>query len=149
MTFSFVILCFFLLDNCFLMVYTIDKSKKGGSKMFLSTRRKGFQMTFKNGLTVSVQWGAGNYCENHCPVDMDFSFSKDAKSEDAEIAIIYKGEFLNPQYFIEKEISGDGMVSGYLTSEEVAELIYNASIMEENTFLPWYKEAKENNPFNN
>lgn len=117
--------------------------------MFVSTMRKGFQMTFKNGLTVSVQWGAGNYCQNHFPEDMDFSCSKDAKSEDAEIAIIYKGEFLNPQYFTRKEIGGDGMVSGYLTPEEVAELIYNTSIMEENTFLPWYEEVKKNNPFNN
>lgn len=117
--------------------------------MFRSTMGKGFQMTFENGLTVSVQWGASNYCENRFPANRDFSYSKDAKSKDAEIAIFYKGEFLNPQYFTEKEISGDGEVSGYLTPEEVAELIYNASIMEENTFLPWYEKAKENNPFNN
>lgn len=26
-------------------------------KKFVSTMRKGFHMTFENGLTVSVQWG--------------------------------------------------------------------------------------------
>ena len=28
-------------------------------KKFVSTMRKGFHMTFENGLTVSVQWGGG------------------------------------------------------------------------------------------
>ena len=57
------------------------------SKAFASTMRKGFHMTFANGLTASVQWGAGNYCDNHCPVDMDFTFSKDAESNTAEVAV--------------------------------------------------------------
>ena len=115
--------------------------------MFFSTMRKGFRMTFENGLAVSVQWGAGNYCDNHFPADMDFSFSKDAKSSSAEIAVIYKDEFLNPQHFIDEEISGDGMVSGYLSAEQVAKIIYNASMMPIDTFLPWYDEARELNPF--
>lgn len=116
--------------------------------MFTSTMRKGFHMTFENGLEVSTQWGAGNYCSNHFPADGDYSFSKDAESSDAEIAIIYKGKFLNPQRFTDEKISGDGMVSGYLSAEQVAKIIYNASIMSAKTFLPWYDEAKENNPFN-
>lgn len=116
--------------------------------MFLSTMRKGFHMTFKNELEVSVQWGAGNYCDNHVPKDMDFTFSKDAKSSNAEIAVIYKGKFLDPQHFIDEEISGDGTVSGYLSAEQVAKIIYNASIMTVDTFLPWYNEALDLNPFN-
>ena len=39
------------------------------NKKFNSTMRKGFHMTFANGLTASVQWGAGNYCDNHFPED--------------------------------------------------------------------------------
>lgn len=116
--------------------------------MFYSTMRKGFHMTFENGLDVSVQWGAGNYCENHFPADMDFTFSKDAKSCDAEIAVIYKDEFLDPKHFIDEEVSGDGMVCGYLSTEQVAKIIYNASVMSVETFLPWYDEAKGFNPFN-
>ena len=30
--------------------------------MFKITQNKGFQMTFKNGMTISVQFGVGNYC---------------------------------------------------------------------------------------
>ncbi len=33
--------------------------------MFKITSGKGFHITFENGYTVSVQWGAGNYCENY------------------------------------------------------------------------------------
>jgi len=29
-----------------------------------STTGKGFHLTFENGLTISVQWGYGNYCSN-------------------------------------------------------------------------------------
>jgi hypothetical protein len=31
---------------------------------FKSTLNKGFQMTFDNGWTISVQFGYGNYCDN-------------------------------------------------------------------------------------
>jgi hypothetical protein len=31
--------------------------------MFKTNQNKGFTMTFKNGITISVQFGAGNYCE--------------------------------------------------------------------------------------
>ena len=33
---------------------------------------KGFHMTFKNGLTASVQWGLGNYCDNHFNYELGF-----------------------------------------------------------------------------
>ena len=94
------------------------------SKGFVSTWRKGFQMTFENGLTASVQWGAGNYCDNHFPADFDFSFSKDAESNTAEIAVLdSQREFLDPQDFFPYEISNDGMVAGYLTPSEVVDLL--------------------------
>lgn len=32
---------------------------------FRITGGKGFHITFENGWTVSVQWGPGNYCDNH------------------------------------------------------------------------------------
>ena len=93
-------------------------------KGFVSTMRKGFQMTFPNGLTVSVQWGAGNYCDNHFPKDMDFTFSKDAVSNTAEIAVISpEGEFIDPQTFYEDAIDTDGMVAGYFTPSMVADLL--------------------------
>jgi hypothetical protein len=33
--------------------------------VFKITEGKGFQITFANGYTVSVQWGPGNYCDNY------------------------------------------------------------------------------------
>lgn len=95
-------------------------------KGFVSTMRKGFHMTFPNSLTVSVQWGAGNYCDNHCPEDMDFTFSKDAESDTAEVAVIDSyGEFIDPQRFFDYEIHSDGMVAGYLDPSQVVELLAN------------------------
>ena len=32
------------------------------------TAATGFHMEFLNGITISVQWGNGNYCENKCQV---------------------------------------------------------------------------------
>lgn len=95
-------------------------------KGFVSTMRKGFHMTFPNGLTVSVQWGAGNYCDNHFPEDMDFTFSKDAASDTAEVAVIDpQGEFIDPQRFFGYDINSDGDVAGYLDPSQVVELLAN------------------------
>lgn len=90
------------------------------TKKFVSTMRKGFQMTFENGMTASVQWGAGNYCDNHLPKDMDFSCSKDASSDTAEVAVIYKGDLIDfIDEFIPEECSTDGTVAGYMSPEDV------------------------------
>lgn len=101
------------------------------SKKFVSTMRKGFQMTFENGLTISVQWGAGNYCDNHFPEDLDFSCSKDAKSDTAEVAIWGPDKkFIDPQTFVKYDINSDGEVVGWLDPDQVAELIHNVSLWE-------------------
>ena len=63
--------------------------------MFKSTRNKGFQMTFKNGITISVQFGYMNYCsrKNEYPFDSTKLEEQDEmrqpfiESETAEIAI--------------------------------------------------------------
>jgi hypothetical protein len=88
-------------------------------KKFVSTMRKGFAMTFANGLTASVQWGAGNYCDNHLPDDMDFSCSKDARSNTAEVAVCNGEHFLDAGDFIPEECSSDGTVAGWLSPEDV------------------------------
>lgn len=93
-------------------------------KGFVSTMRKGFHMTFPNGLTVSVQWGAGNYCDNHFPADLDFTLTKDAKSDTAEVAVIGPdGEFIDPQQFFDRDINSDGDVAGWLSPSDVVDLL--------------------------
>lgn len=79
----------------------------------------GFQMTFDNGLTISVMFRGGNYCEHKMErptiamanLEMDGIHS----SEDAEIGIWDEaGTWL--------DFGGD-TVMGYVTANEVATLI--------------------------
>lgn len=94
-------------------------------KKFVSTMRKGFHITFENGLEASVQWGAGNYCDNHFPDDMDFSCSKDATSDTAEVAVMRGRNFLDIDQFLPEDCSSDGTVAGWLTPEQVVDFLMN------------------------
>ena len=66
--------------------------------MFKSFAQKGFQTTFPNGFTVSVMFGAGNYCErrdSHLEVGDTVKVWSEHNSQDAEIAVIGPdGEFV-------------------------------------------------------
>jgi hypothetical protein len=53
--------------------------------MFKTFSQKGFQVSFDNGLTVSVMFGSGNYCE-HRFSDIEPGDTHDSAS--AEIAVI-------------------------------------------------------------
>lgn len=89
---------------------------------FKSTDRKGFHITFENGLTVSVQWGGGNYCENHD--NIDFSRIKDMESKNAEVAVWSNECWLNANNFLSDEDADwcDDVV-GWLTPEQVVDLL--------------------------
>ncbi len=52
--------------------------------MFRITDKKGFHMTFDNGITVSVQFGEGNYCSNRIEVHKD---QGDIICSNAEVAV--------------------------------------------------------------
>jgi hypothetical protein len=74
---------------------------------------RGFQMTFDNGNTVSVQWGAGNSCANRSD---DLGYSKsNLDSPDAEIAA-----WDSDDNWYEFE---NGPVDGRCTPNEVAAFI--------------------------
>jgi len=85
--------------------------------MFSITGHKGFQMTFENGVTLSVQFGPGNYCENR-NVD-DFKAPQKSHrwdSKDAEVAILMPdGEFY--------QIQEHDNVEGWQTVEDVCKWI--------------------------
>jgi hypothetical protein len=93
--------------------------------MFTSTFNKGFQMTFENGWTISVQWGARNYCENNNfqEYDRDEWTKRDPMYDcnNAEVAIWRKED--DKWYTFE---NGD-TVKGWSTPDEVAELINKVS----------------------
>ena len=85
--------------------------------MFKITGGKGFGITFSNGLCVSVQFGAGNYCGHY-----GGSFENNAEygksgSYDAECAVInQRGDFIRPPDWVDS-------VNGYMSADEVGKLI--------------------------
>ena len=85
---------------------------------FKSTLNHGFQLTFENGWTISVQWGTGNYCERrdlHSGLDDDLK-QVSVESGTAEIAIWNQA---GTWYTFD-----DGQeVRGWLTTDEVAKWI--------------------------
>ena len=86
--------------------------------MFKSTHNRGFQMTFKNGLTISVQFGTGNYCERRqviAPIQGEMKMSI-VESNSAEIAI-----WNTEQVWFD---FGTDQVRGWVTADEVAHWIY-------------------------
>lgn len=93
-------------------------------KKFVSTMRKGFQMAFENGLTASVQWGAGNYCDSRFTGDT--RFKTDATSNTAEVAVFDSvGRMINANDFVPEECQSCDDVCGYMTPEQVVDFLYN------------------------
>lgn len=79
---------------------------------------KGFTMTFSNGVTISVQFGTGNYCDNRDAIQTDKR--GDTFCENAEIAVWKDNdEWITEEmlkYFEEEE----DMVKGYCNANDVA-----------------------------
>lgn len=99
--------------------------------MFKTTQNKGFHITFPNGVTVSTQFGAGNYCDNHyAPVS--FEERKDTSSSDCEIGIWRKkdyawctSEVLKVAGLTDKY--GGDVVVGYVSPEDWLKIITAAA----------------------
>lgn len=93
--------------------------------MFRATQNKGFQMTFENNLTISVQFGKGNYCNNRNKETNgiyvfhldDYTFPEQINEcLDAEICIWDAGGY----YFS----FGNRVAKGWVTTDEVADWVY-------------------------
>ncbi len=91
--------------------------------MFRITGGKGFQVTFKNEVTVSVQFGVGNYCKDYNKQPIN-NYDKESReqaengSPNAEIAIFNKNGWLTNEF---KE--GCDNVLGYQTPEQLLEAL--------------------------
>jgi hypothetical protein len=86
---------------------------------FLSCQNKGFQLTFQNGWTVSVQWGPGNYCDRQSFSVSEFSAPLNGSgfwtSEHAEVAAWNSnGEWLPFEH---------DTVKGWNSTDEVAAFV--------------------------
>jgi len=98
------------------------------------TGGKGFQLDMLNGVTVSVQWGPGNYSDSNCR-DADFDAPKKAEtwgSNLAECAAFVTGSDLSwvavPGYTGGgRDRCGGDDVCGYLNVSQVLDFINLAS----------------------
>ena len=90
--------------------------------MFYATDNKGFKLTFKNGWTISVQFGPGNYCNNREDAYDTYRTKttgghlQRCESSDAEIAIWRNGGKL-------EQITAHDTVAGWVAADTVARVI--------------------------
>lgn len=109
---------------------------------FNITDGKGFHITFSNGVTVSVQFGSGNYCENYpnreiindnTPDEKDYEkrqlkYGRQGASN-AEVAIFdNSGKWITRRFF-----RNGGNVEGWVSPEKVLRA------------LVWAEKYKEKN----
>lgn len=101
------------------------------------TQNKGFGITFDNGLMASVQWGRGNYCDNHFNDELDFRGTISAESDNAEVAVIDSktGDFVDIDKFLPEGCCGDDVVAGWLTPEQIVDFLMNVKNYKEVTKL--------------
>ena len=91
---------------------------------FKTTSNKGFQMTFENGLTISVQWGTMNYCDRKNNDINEFESelkTKNVESSNAEIAIWHQDSDTWFDF-------GTDQVKGWCSANEVARWIQSTSV---------------------
>jgi len=69
----------------------MNKSGFGGGN-------KGFHYTFENGITVSVQFGAGNYCDNHSNNFSDENDKEHIECPNAEVAMWNETGWITSEY---------------------------------------------------
>ena len=89
--------------------------------MFRINDNKGFQITFDNGYTVSVQFGPGNYGSNRQldPMTRDYTDNNGLSATTVETALMNpEGEFVSYK---------DDDVQGYQNVNDVLELLNFAS----------------------
>jgi hypothetical protein len=91
--------------------------------MFKIFTQKGFQVSFDNGLTVSVMFGSGNYCENRfsdLEVGDTVKVWSQHNSVSAEIAVIdHNGNFVTGFPGCPK----GGQVRGWVEPDEMLEVM--------------------------
>ena len=99
--------------------------------MFSANQNKGFNITFPNGWTVSVQFGPYNYCD-HYDTEADFDAPSKVevwKATTAEVAAWIKsnGNSYDDIWYN----FGDDEVKGYMSPKEVLEFMNMIASKEE------------------
>lgn len=78
----------------------------------------GFRVTFRTGLTLSVQWSKYNYCERQ-------HHAQDGPSDTAEVALIVNDKLCPEELYIDG--SHSDQVHGWLESDKVLQLLHFVS----------------------
>ena len=85
---------------------------------------KGLHITCSDGQVFSIQFGAGNYCENkNGSTTEQYENKPNTESSDCEMAAWDKGAKWNTQELI-KECDGDDVV-GYVPIKRALEIVLN------------------------
>ena len=105
---------------------------------FTITYGRGFHLTFSNGITVSVQWGAASYSDNyHDEIDEHPMSCKRYCSSLAEVAVWDSDN---------KMLLDKGEVWGYQTADQIATIIACAVSWQPGENLPEKIKSKEELP---
>ena len=98
------------------------------NNMQIQTEKGHCHITFSNGLRISIFNGAGSYC--------DFGVWKDdlpfKRTPNCEIAILFCDTEFVTNTFCKTD---DGEVKGYVTTDELAKIIYDVSNYDVTKFL--------------
>lgn len=91
-----------------------------------STVNKGFHLNFENGVSISVQWGYGNYGNNR---DITKRYREEMENEifsanSAEVEILKGNKNITEEFSKKHGISGDGTTMGWVSADMVAEAVY-------------------------
>lgn len=89
--------------------------------MFKATSNKGFHLELKNGITISVQFGKGNYCNNRYKEDETFI----TECPNSEIALWDKEGNWKTSVILNKKFSDklSGEVITHATMEDFIEIL--------------------------
>ena len=86
---------------------------------FKSTLNHGFQITFQNGLTISVQYGKGNYCSRKDLNGIDFNEDLRTPIIESQTAEIMVWDESGEAVWLDQHDE----VLGYLSTDDVANMI--------------------------
>jgi hypothetical protein len=110
--------------------------KPRGSGLVI-TDHKGVQITFDNGITVSIQWGPGNYCGDYWKFNQLDKWDAPKKSRfwespNAEVAIFWankSGEWLTKEACsaVRSEEAGDDVLAAVSPADVVRYLAWAAA----------------------
>ena len=110
--------------------------------------QKGYEMTFENGWTISVKWGAGAQGSNFTEDILETNYPSNATARTAEVAAIY-GDPISKDAddlwwnFTEDYVEPDNrtFVSSFITPDNVADMITIVKGLYQNEMVRWVNGA--------